>query len=120
MVRNHPNRQPNPAMFEKPCRCGKAKMNFMHDIGPFYVADCCREAGYDNTGRIIGANPILAASYCQKTEGHLTTIPGRGRMMDTRVEVLKAIAQAHGVANAETMTKKQLVEALMVVRNGQA
>lgn len=38
-------------MFEKSCRCGKSKKNFKMDIGPFYVDDCCIEAGYDESGK---------------------------------------------------------------------
>lgn len=38
-------------MFKKTCACGKANKNFKHDIGPFYVDDCCRAAGYDELGK---------------------------------------------------------------------
>lgn len=37
-------------MIEKSCRCGKIKKNFKIDIGPFFIADCCTEAGYDHLG----------------------------------------------------------------------
>ena len=37
-------------MIEKSCRCGKIKKNFKIDIGPFFIADCCIEAGYDYLG----------------------------------------------------------------------
>jgi hypothetical protein len=39
-------------MIEKSCACGKSKKNFKMDIGPFYVADCCKDAGYDDLGRL--------------------------------------------------------------------
>lgn len=37
-------------MIEKPCRCGAIKKNFQIDIGPFFIYDCCVEAGYDHMG----------------------------------------------------------------------
>ena len=37
-------------MYNRPCRCGKIKKNFKHDIGPFFMGDCCFEAGYDIYG----------------------------------------------------------------------
>lgn len=41
-------------MMEKPCRCGKIKKNFKMDIGPFFIAECCIEAGYNNKGEMVG------------------------------------------------------------------
>jgi hypothetical protein len=38
-------------MIEKTCRCGKTKKNFMMDIGPFFIDDCCLAAGYDELGK---------------------------------------------------------------------
>lgn len=40
-------------MIEKPCRCGKSKKNFRIDIGPFFIGECCIEAGYDDMGNLI-------------------------------------------------------------------
>lgn len=37
-------------MKEKSCRCGASKKNFKMDIGPFYVAECCNAAGFDDLG----------------------------------------------------------------------
>lgn len=37
-------------MIEKTCRCGKTKKNFKIDIGPFFIDQCCTEAGYDHLG----------------------------------------------------------------------
>lgn len=37
-------------MIEKTCRCGKTKKNFVIDIGPFFIEECCIEAGYDHLG----------------------------------------------------------------------
>ena len=39
-------------MMEKSCRCGKIKKKFMIDIGAFFIADCCIEAGYDHLGKM--------------------------------------------------------------------
>lgn len=39
-------------MIEKTCRCGKTKKNFKVDIGPFFVDECCIEAGYDEVGNL--------------------------------------------------------------------
>ena len=38
-------------MFMKTCRCGKTKKNFKFDIGPFFVDECCIEAGFDELGK---------------------------------------------------------------------
>lgn len=40
-------------MIEKSCRCGKIKKNFFMDIGPFFIGDCCIEAGYDHKGNLV-------------------------------------------------------------------
>lgn len=40
-------------MIEKTCRCGKTKKNFKIDIGPFFVDECCLEAGYDEVGNLV-------------------------------------------------------------------
>lgn len=37
-------------LIEKACRCGSIKKRFNMDIGPFFIADCCIEAGYDHLG----------------------------------------------------------------------
>lgn len=44
-------------MYKKKCRCGKAEKNFKIDIGPFFIADCCEDAGYDCHGN--KANIVL-------------------------------------------------------------
>ena len=41
-------------MKEKSCRCGASKKRFKIDIGPFYVGECCLNAGYDDLGNKIG------------------------------------------------------------------
>lgn len=38
-------------MYEKTCRCGTSKKNFKIDIGPFFIGECCTEAGYDEYGK---------------------------------------------------------------------
>lgn len=38
-------------MFTKTCRCGKQTKNFKKDIGPFFIDECCTEAGYDHLGK---------------------------------------------------------------------
>lgn len=45
-------------MFEKPCRCGSTKKNFRIDIGPFFIAECCKKAGYDNLGNRLEPSHI--------------------------------------------------------------
>lgn len=39
-------------MFKKPCRCGKTEKQFKMDIGPFYISECCKMAGYDYLGNL--------------------------------------------------------------------
>lgn len=38
-------------MFKINCACGKANKNFKYDIGPMYVDECCKAAGYDDLGK---------------------------------------------------------------------
>lgn len=38
-------------MFNVKCACGKANKNFKYDIGPMYVDECCKAAGYDDLGK---------------------------------------------------------------------
>ncbi len=37
-------------MFSVKCRCGKSEKTFQNDVGPFFIAECCEEAGYDHMG----------------------------------------------------------------------
>lgn len=37
-------------MFKRSCRCGKQTKNFKYDIGPFFITQCCVDAGYDHLG----------------------------------------------------------------------
>lgn len=39
-------------MKEISCRCGKTKKNFKFDIGPFFIAECCEEAGFNHLGEL--------------------------------------------------------------------
>lgn len=45
-------------MLEKTCRCGKTKKNFAVDIGPFFIAECCEQAGYDHKGNRLEAEDV--------------------------------------------------------------
>lgn len=40
-------------MFVTKCRCGKSEKSFKRNIGPFFMNDCCVEAGYDERGNLI-------------------------------------------------------------------
>ncbi len=43
-------------MILKSCVCGASKKNFKMDIGPFYVGECCKDAGYDDLGRLTASS----------------------------------------------------------------
>lgn len=47
-------------MYNKKCRCGKIEMNFYRDIGPFFIQECCVEAGYDHHGNLKKAEDIIS------------------------------------------------------------
>jgi hypothetical protein len=54
-------------MYEKSCRCGASKKNFKIDIGPFYIAECCKKAGFDHLGNRLEAKDIgLTEEVVQK------------------------------------------------------
>lgn len=38
-------------MFKIKCRCGKTEKSFKMNIGPFFINECCEEAGYDQYGK---------------------------------------------------------------------
>ncbi len=66
-------------MFEKSCRCGKSKMNFKIDIGPFYVTDCCEAEGYDAEGNkalkeLTDEEKDLAAQAANSSDAENLTI----------------------------------------------
>jgi len=44
-------------MFKVKCRCAKSEKNFKFEIGPFYMDECCKSAGYDDLGRPIAGSP---------------------------------------------------------------
>jgi hypothetical protein len=37
-------------MFKIKCRCGKMDKHFQKNIGEFFVAECCEQAGFDHLG----------------------------------------------------------------------
>ena len=41
-------------MHLKPCRCGTITKLFKFDVGPFFIGQCCIEAGYDTFGHKEG------------------------------------------------------------------
>lgn len=45
-------------MIEKSCRCGQIKKNFRIDIGPFFIGECCIEAGYNHLGKKLEAKDL--------------------------------------------------------------
>lgn len=40
-------------MFNKNCRCGASNKNFQFDIGPFFINQCCLDAGFDKLGNKV-------------------------------------------------------------------
>lgn len=36
------------------CRCGAQTQNFKNNIGPFFIAECCKAKGYDALGNKPG------------------------------------------------------------------
>lgn len=53
-------------MFKKKCRCGKTEKNFKLDIGPFFISECCEEAGYDHAGRKPSKKPTEKAKTSEE------------------------------------------------------
>jgi hypothetical protein len=109
-------------MFSKRCACGIATKNFHRDIGDFYVDECCLAAGYDELGKLKNPTPEVKSSVTDKvlnlvglgqTNPVVLKRPGRGKLRDLRVEELKNLAKTQGIVGNETMTKNQLIEALL-------
>lgn len=107
------------------CRCGATNKTFRYDIGPFFVSECCAEAGFDDLGR---NKAEIAAKEKAEVDAALNTKPsqvttklqaffgkagGRGKLMDMNVPELRAMAQAKGVQGIEGMNKKKLVAAIL-------
>mgnify|MGYP000844095888 CR=1 FL=1 len=103
-------------MTEKSCRCGASKKRFKVDIGPFYIAECCEEAGFDNLGnrketpavvevaKPIGDQPVkVEISEPKKVSKSMKSMT---------LEELKALADEKGVQGTESMSRKKLMAAL--------
>lgn len=63
-------------MYEIPCRCGKVKQNYKMNIGPFFINDCCIEAGYNHLGEMIKKEKVVA-SFTQKLTAEM--LPGESQ-----------------------------------------
>ena len=103
-------------MKEKPCRCGASKKRFQFDIGPFFVNDCCLEAGFDELGNSKDAEPVAPSKPKTVASQIISKVfpkGGRGKLMDMTVAALKELAKSKGVEGADEMTKKPLVAAIL-------
>ena len=78
-------------MYKKTCRCGKTEKNFKMDIGEFFIAKCCLEAGFDKMGN--------------KDEKKVKTEvkPEEVKVEETKTEEPKSIVEKM----TETVTKKK-------------
>lgn len=120
-------------MQEKSCRCGASKKRFKMDIGPFYVGECCNAAGFDELGRPkLMEGEKVEVSEAENAEldklVHIANLKpqhtpqeqaqvipqklGRGTLMDMKIDDLKNLAKSKGIAGADQMTKRQLVQAI--------
>lgn len=52
-------------MFKVNCACGKSNKNFKYDIGPMFVDECCKAAGYDDLGKrkSSGDSKLVPAAF---------------------------------------------------------
>lgn len=100
-------------MIEISCRCGAAKKRFKYDIGEFFINDCCSEAGFNHLGQRQGQTSESSSEPEAVKQPVVKQKYGKGKLKDMRVEQLKLIAAESLIANFESMTKKQLIEAIL-------
>lgn len=100
-------------MTEKSCRCGASKKRFKVDIGPFYIADCCEEAGFDNLGNRSKPEVIVEAREAPKPVEKVEESKKESKSLKSMtLEELKALADERGVQGTESMSRKKLMAAL--------
>jgi hypothetical protein len=104
-------------MIEKPCRCGSSKKSFKINIGPFFVGDCCLKSGFDEFGNPTTMSETQSFEEPKqpeptKTEEAPKTPQAPKKLKDMNVAALKEMAKSKGIEISETMTKKQILEAL--------
>lgn len=106
-------------MYKIPCRCGASIKQFKKHIGPFYLNECCAEAGFDDLGnpiKILAPElPEEPVSQVNKTIEAAKNLlkPGRGKLMDMNVQALKELAKSKDLEIPENLNKKQIVELLL-------
>lgn len=109
-------------MIEKTCRCGAQKKRFYKDIGQFYIGECCASAGFDHRGNsavdVVQAPVQAVSAVSEPVPTSIVPEPtpqvkfGRGKLRDMRLADLVSLGVERGLVGAESMTKKQLVDAL--------
>jgi hypothetical protein len=113
-------------MFRKTCRCGKTQKNFKHDIGEFFIADCCLEAGYNHKGEKVGEETLDAVEIVEEVQEAIEPLPKevQEEVIDDIVESvandinelslkeLKKLADEKGVKYGKNITKKGLIKKL--------
>lgn len=103
-------------MFEKPCRCGKTKKRFKKDIGPFFINQCCRDAGYDNRGELVEAPKEQASvekESVQEPEPEKPKKPSKRTLKNMKVAELKELAEQMGLEVKKGAKKAELVDAIL-------
>lgn len=99
-------------MFLKECRCGKSKKNFKMDIGPFYIDECCSEAGYDCQGNKVGESSEPESTFTDTVQCE-PLISREEELSKMSAKELKKLAQEMGIEKAKYMSKKDLVKAIL-------
>jgi hypothetical protein len=81
-------------MILKSCVCGASKKNFKMDIGPFYVGECCKDAGYDDLGRLT-ASSVEGQAPESSDPSLLEKLFGRKMTAVEQLDVLADITSAN-------------------------
>jgi hypothetical protein len=42
------------------CRCGKYEQRYQHNIGDWFLGECCKKAGYDQKGNLAVKAEVAA------------------------------------------------------------
>jgi hypothetical protein len=114
------------------CRCGRTQKNFHNDIGEFFVDKCCRSAGYDHFGNLLGQIELkqveprdkdLTPVEAPKDSGLFKiarTVPGpndrlsKNKVKDLNLAELNKVASDRGMV-VTGMTRQQIITALLTV-----
>lgn len=88
-------------MFNTKCACGKSNKNFKYNIGPFYVEDCCRAAGYDEIGKRVSSGDSIVETLTKALKSEAKPV-GPADLTEIKNPTINMVADQARVPSDET------------------